>query len=91
MLHSEGFNIESSRLSESAAFYEQLAVAFYMLAAAGILAAVITRTNTLLYCVAYLAMGSIFTGRAYQYHLSWARVVLSTYEVVTDQEMHKKA
>ena len=88
----KGFSSKSSRLSESATFYEQIAVAFYALTVIGILISIFSHTNVLLYCLGYLAMGSIFTGKAYQCRLNWAKTVLSTYEAVNDlvSSMHNK-
>ena len=76
----------ADRLNESAAFYEQLAVAFFTLVVAGLLFWLFARTNVLMYCIGYLVMGAIFTGRAYHCRLNWARTVLATYEVAADQD-----
>ena len=81
----KGYSAQSSRLSESATFYEQLAVAFYLLTMTGILVIIFTRTNAALYSIVYLIMGSLFAAKAYQCRLNWARAVLSTYEVISDQ------
>lgn len=81
----KGYSGRADRLSESAAFYEQLTVAFYALVVIGIVYMLVARVNTWIYCLGYLAMGTVFMGRAYHCRLNWARTVLSTYEVVTDQ------
>ena len=81
----KGFGSKAGRLSESATFFEQLAVVFYVLALLGIIVILCTHNGEWPYCVGYLAMGGIFTGRAYQCRLNWVRMVLSTYEAVSDQ------
>ena len=82
----KGYSVRADRLNESAAFYEQLAVAFFTLVVAGLLFWLFARTNVLMYCIGYLVMGAIFTGRAYHCRLNWARTVLATYEVAADQD-----
>ena len=82
----KGYSARADRLNESAAFYEQLAVAFFTLVVAGLLFWLFARTNVLMYCIGYLVMGAIFTGRAYHCRLNWARTVLATYEVAADQD-----
>ena len=87
----KGFSSKSSSYNESASFYEQLAVAFYTLVVIGIITMIFSHTNVLLYCLGYLIMGGLFTRKAYQCRLNWARAVLSTYEAVYDHERHKKS
>lgn len=79
-----GFDGKADRLNESAAFFEQLAIAFYMLAVVGLFIVVFAKTGEWIYCIGYLIMGCIFTNRSYRYRLNWARTVLSTYEAVND-------
>ena len=81
----KGHNYLYSRLSESATFYEQLAVAFYALAVIGILVIVFTGSHVFMYCIGYFIAGFLFTAKAYQCRLNWARSVLSTFEVASDQ------
>lgn len=85
-----GYSSKASQSSEAANVFEQLAVTFYILTILGIVMLILGRPNVLLYSVAYMALGSVFTGRAYQARLNWAKAVLSTYEVATDQDMNKK-
>lgn len=81
----KGCGGKAGRLNESASFFEQLAVAFFTLVVVGILILIFAHTNEWAYCIGYLVMGGVFTGRAYQCRLKWAKTVLSTYEVLHDQ------
>ena len=85
-----GFGSKASKLSESATFFEQLAIAFYALVVFGIPVLVYANTNEWVYCVVYLILGGLFTGRAYQYRLDWAKAVLSTFQTVSDIEEAKR-
>ena len=42
------------------------------------------------YLIGYTVLGLIFTGRAYQCRLNWAKTVLSTYEAVADKEEYDR-
>ena len=86
----KGYSTRADRLSESAAFYEQLAVAFFTLTLAGLVVMLILDTNVWGFCFWYLLMGAIFTGRAYHCRLNWAKAVFATYEAAADLEAEEK-
>lgn len=83
----KGNGSKASRLSESATFYEQLAVAFYMLVLVGVLILIFAHTGEWPYCIGYLVLGAIFTARAYKYRKDWGKTVLATYEATVDKEL----
>lgn len=82
----KGYGSKASRQNESATFYEMLALAFYTLVVIGILIIVFVHTSEWPYCIFYLIMGFIFTGRAYQHRVNWLKAVLSTFEAAADKE-----
>lgn len=81
-----GYGSKASKLNESATFFEQMAVTFYVLVAVGIVILVFVHTGMWLYCLGYLVLAGIFTGRAYKYRQDWAKNVLLTFEVAADKE-----
>lgn len=85
-----GFGNRAFQLSESAAFYQQVAIAFFSLVLIGILLSVFTNNNALPYCIGYLALGVVFLSRAYHCLMNWAGTVLATYEVLADNGAEKK-
>ncbi len=76
----------AERFNESATFYEQLSVAFFILTAIGIVMMVFFRLNVWAYCLGYLVLATVFAGRAYQCCMHWARNVLSTYLAIAESE-----
>ena len=82
----KGYGSKASRYSESATFFEQLAVAFFTLTVIGIFIVLFVHPGELQYLIGYTVLGLIFTGRAYQCRLNWAKTVLSTYEAIADKE-----
>ena len=75
-----GQNGKAERMNESAAFYEQLAMVFFVMTTVGIILTLLGRRDVWLYCIFYLAIALIFTGRAHYYRLSWVKTVIATYE-----------
>lgn len=86
----KGYGSKASRYSESATFFEQLAVAFFTLTVIGIFIVLFVHPGELQYLIGYTVLGGIFTGRAYQCRLNWAKTVLSTYEAVADKEEYDR-
>ena len=86
----KGYGSKASRYSESATFFEQLAVAFFTLTVIGIFIVLFVHPGELQYLIGYTVLGLIFTGRAYQCRLNWAKTVLSTYEAVADKEEYDR-
>ena len=73
----KGYGSKASRYSESATFFEQLAVAFFTLTVIGIFIVLFVHPGELQYLIGYTVLGVIFTGRAYQCRLNWAKTVLA--------------
>ena len=73
----KGYGSKASRYSESATFFEQLSCAFYILTLIGIFIVLFVHHGGWHYLIAYTVLGGIFTGRAYQCRLNWAKTVLS--------------
>jgi hypothetical protein len=69
---------------------KQLAVAFFTLTVIGIFIVLFVHPGELQYLIGYTVLGLIFTGRAYQCRLNWAKTVLSTYEAVADKEEYDR-
>ena len=86
----KGYGSKASRYSETATFFEQLAVAFFTLTVIGIFIVLFVHPGELQYLIGYTVLGLIFTGRAYQCRLNWAKTVLSTYEAVADKEEYDR-
>ena len=84
-----GFGSKASQLNESAGFYEQLAIAFFMLALFGVILSLFMNKHAWMYSILYLALGGGFMGRGYNNHKKWAKTVLTTYEAVVDMEAAK--
>ena len=86
----KGYGSKASRYSEAATFFEQLSCAFYILTLIGIFIVLFVHHGDWHYLIAYTVLGGIFTGRAYQCRLNWAKTVLSTYEAVADKEEYDR-
>ena len=65
-------------------------VAFFTLTVIGIFIVLFVHPGELQYLIGYTVLGLIFTGRAYQCRLNWAKTVLSTYEAVADKEEYDR-
>ena len=86
----KGYGSKASRYSEAATFFEQLSCAFYILTLIGIFIVLFVHHSDWHYLIAYTVLGGIFTSRAYQCRLNWAKTVLSTYESVADKEEYDR-